>query len=358
MQQFNKKLIYLLSLLLVVNTTISCSSDDSSISLPPTFIIENTDAVSFKLGETKEFKTTSENIKNIEVDNLKGWTVNVTEDMIIITAPKQREIDNQYSGLITLKAYPVDQTKQPIITKIEVKVIHTISFEDVDKDYLAGPTSYGLNLYAHYNGTNPSKYMGYTDAATGLVFNMTTTGYGFASGGIAISQWNDKESQGYTNQASVYFGDHNKQNGGNNNSSTFAVAFTSTRDNSGAFMSFENQEEHIIEQAYFTNNTYAVLSMTNGDGFAKKHTYERKDWFKLIVIGIDKEGKETGQVEVILSDFRTSEAPGITKQWVKTDLTPLGKVNKIRFKMAGSDGDAYWLNTPAYFCMDDLTINL
>ncbi|MCC9043360.1 DUF4465 domain-containing protein [Myroides sp. M-43] len=241
---------------------------------------------------------------------------------------------------------------------VKVTPTHTITFEDVERDFLAGPTSYGENLYPHYDGSTPAKYTGYVDKVTGLTFNMTTSGYGFASGGIAISQWNNKEEAGYTNQSSVYYGDHDKKNGGNNNSSTFAVAFTSTSNNSGAFMSFSEGTEHTFDHAYFTNNTYAVLSMTNGDGFAKAHTYERKDWFKLIVVGMDKDGKQTGEVEVMLSDFRQADAPGIVKQWVKADLKPLGKVNKVYFKMASSDGDSYWMNTPAYFCMDDLTINL
>lgn len=354
MQHLNQRLIYLFTLLLTMSFAVSCSNDDSA----PTFTVDNLTPVTFNAGEEKKILIASNNIQKIETESLKGWTVQVTNDAAIITAPKQYEVGNQYNGVITLKAYPVDQAQQPIITKIEVKVTHTISFENIDKNYFAGPTSYGMNLYPHYNGTNPSKYMGYQDPYTGLKLNMTTTGYGFASGGIAISQWNNKEDQGYTNQASVYFGDHNKQNGGNNNSSTFAVSFTSSRENSGAFMTFDNKEEHIIEQAYFTNNTYAVLSMTNGDGFAKKHTYERKDWFKLIVVGIDKDGKKTGEVEIYLSDFRTPQSPGIIKEWVKTDLTSLGKVNKVYFKMASSDGDGYWMNTPAYFCMDDVTISL
>lgn len=358
MKHLNQKLNYLFSLLLLVALSFSCSSDDDVKVTPPTFTVDTPALVTFKVGESKNFASLNTNVKNIEVTNLPGWTVEINKTDIVITAPKQHEKNNIYTGQITLKAIPEDQTQQAITVNIDVNVVHTITFEDVAKDFLAGPTSYGDNLYPHYSGSTPPKYTGYVDKATGLTFNMTTTGYGFASGGIAISQWNNKEKAGHTNQASVYSGDHNQNNGGNNNSSTFAFAFAPTFGNSGAFMQFDKEEEHIIDHAYFTNNTYAVLSMMNGDGFAKAHTYEKKSWFKLAVIGIDKDGKETGSVEVSLSDFTQPTSPGILKKWVKADLKSLGKVNKVIFKMSSSDGEGSWMNTPAYFCIDDLTINL
>lgn len=188
---------------------------------------------------------------------------------------------------------------------------------------------------------------------------MTTDGNGFASGGIALSQWNDMTTAGYKNQCSVFFGDNNKKNGGYNNSSTFAVGYASFwGEEIASFMQFEDNAEKVFESAYFTNNTYAVLSMETGDQFAKKFSYEDKDWFKLIIIGYDKDGKETKTIEHYMADFRTADAKGISKTWEKVDLTELGKVNKVVFKMDSSDSGQWGLNTPVYFCMDEITINL
>ncbi|MHC5362223.1 DUF4465 domain-containing protein [Myroides sp. LJL110] len=66
--------------------------------------------------------------------------------------------------------------------------------------------------------------------------------------------------------------------------------------------------------------------------------------------------KSENTVECYLSDFRQKDSMGILNHWVKTDLSLLGKVNKIAFQMQSSDGSGYWMNTPAYFCMDDITI--
>lgn len=67
-----------------------------------------------------------------------------------------------------------------------------------------------------------------------------------------------------------FYGDDNQKNGGNNGSATFAVSYATSYGTSGAYMYFQTEgAEYEIDHAYITNNTYAVLSMTNGDGFGK-----------------------------------------------------------------------------------------
>lgn len=96
--------------------------------------------------------------------------------------------------------------------------------------------------------------------------------------------------------------------------------------------------------------------MTNGDGFGKKFSYEDKDWFKLTIQGVNTAGTITGEVEFYLADFRTQDAAGILTEWKRVDLTPLGKVHRLNFNMTSSDGEGMWINTPTYFCMDDIAI--
>jgi hypothetical protein len=118
----------------------------------------------------------------------------------------------------------------------------------------------------------------------------------------------------------------------------------------------DNTKSCIFDHFYVTNNTYAVLSMTYGDGFAEAHNYENGHWFKLIIEGIDKSGNSTGTVDFYLSDFRTP-ASGIVTEWTLVDLTPLGEVTAIRFDLQGSDDNGYGVATPVYFCFDNLAIN-
>lgn len=325
-------------------------SDDDPVYEDPTVGLDTESSEVFFYGETKNFDMTfGGDYVSTAVEAPAGWTAVIEEGVLKVTAPAVTASTKEGAGEVTVTA--TGHNDIAATASFDVKALYQITFENVDESYLAGPTSYGMNLY---NG----EYTGYTDAASGLKFNTTVGGYGFASGGIAISQWNDKSTAGYGNQCSVYYGTENQKDGGADNSKTFAVAFHSFWGESGAFMSFDGTKECVIDHLYYTNNTYAVLSMQQGDGFARKLTYENKDWFKLTFIGENAAGEKTGEVEVYLADFRTADAGGILTEWTKVDLTALGKVNKIRFSMESTDGSQYGMNTPAYFCMDNIAIEL
>jgi hypothetical protein len=245
--------------------------------------------------------------------------------------------------------------------------LYVIDFEDPRvAGYLAGPTAYGENLYSGYSGTNPDRYHGYDDIATGLymmINDPSETGEpDFWSGGIAISQWNDMETGDYTNQCSVYYRDDATRKGGYNGSNTFAVA-TGYNDPTGwagcSSVSFLNgkkgtDRECVFDHFYVTNSAYAALTMKNGAPPARAFT--DGDYFKLIIEGIDKSGTTTGTVEFYLADFRTPASPGIIAEWTRVDLSPLGRVATLKFDLQSRDVGDYGMNTPAYFCFDNLAI--
>ena len=232
-------------------------------------------------------------------------------------------------------------------------------FEDVGEQYLAGPTSYGENLYSDFG---EGQYIGYVDAVTGLKFMIIEDDpYGmgmsreFWNGGIAISRWNDMETEGFINQCSVFYKDDVTGFGGYDGSQTFAV------NNGNGEITFDDGiTECRFEYFWVANSAYTALSMMNGDGFgAKKFTREDEDWLALTINAYDKNDNPTGApVKFYLADFRTDNSPGIVTQWTKVDLTPLGnKVHTIRFDMESSDNSFGWMNTPAYFCFDNLAIS-
>lgn len=110
-----------------------------------------------------------------------------------------------------------------------------------------------------------------------------------------------------------------------------------------------------ISGMYVTNNTYAVSSMTNGDGYAKK--FAADDWFKLTITGyrFDEEMQEVAgeSVDFYLADFRDGKSIILT-DWVWCDLTSLGEVDAISFSLSSTDNGTYGMNTPGYFCFDNL----
>ena len=216
------------------------------------------------------------------------------------------------------------------------------TFEDVPSNYLAGPTSEGANTYEAYTG--------YHDPLTDIRFDSEGGDYGgtkYWSSGIAISKWTDKVTEGYINQCSVY------SDGGHSGSDVFGVSYGSTS------VYFNTTDaEYVIEEIWVVNSTYAALSMTNGDSFgAKIFSYADGDWFKLTIKGYKSNSTiETGTVEFYLADFRTATSPGIITNWSKVDLTSLGKVHSIKFELSSSDVSAWGMNTPDYFCIDDIVV--
>ena len=242
--------------------------------------------------------------------------------------------------------------------EITITVYYLIDFEDVDEQYLAGPSAYGENLYSDFG---EGQYIGYVDPS-GLkmeIIEADPWGMGFMSrefwnGGIAISQWNDMTVGDFTNQCSVFYQDAATGYGGYNGSKTFAV------NNGSGEISFEDGvTECTFYYFWVANSAYAALSMMHGDGFGAKK-FEAGDWFKLTVTAFNKSGTATGvPVEFYLADFRTATSTGIVTEWTKVDLTPLGNnVHTIKFNLESSDTGEWGMNTPGYFCFDNLAISL
>lgn len=114
---------------------------------------------------------------------------------------------------------------------------------------------------------------------------------------------------------------------------------------------------------YVTNSTFAYNSMRDGDAFAKKFggaTGNDADWFKLTIKGYKHRGTQVtaaGSMEFYLADFRfaNNAQDYMLKDWAKVDLTTVGG-DSLAFSLSSSDTGAFGMNTPAYFCMDNLMI--
>ena len=117
-------------------------------------------------------------------------------------------------------------------------------------------------------------------------------------------------------------------------------------------------EPNIYARSFFpqsikvTNTTYAYYTMLHGNAYAKK--FEQGDWFKLTISARTVDGG-TRSVEFYLANCQgADESKWIVKDWTEIDLTPLGEVLNLTFRVASSDTGAYGMNTPAYFAIDDL----
>ncbi|HBL77449.1 MAG: hypothetical protein A2W90_21225 [Bacteroidetes bacterium GWF2_42_66] len=165
--------------------------------------------------------------------------------------------------------------------------------------------------------------------------------------GFACSNITDNRTKGWGNQYSAITGY------GCKGSANYAVAYVV------GFSSAEFETAQIIRGLYITNATYAYWSMKEGDDFTKKFggvSGTDPDYFKVIVDGIDASGKKTAGVEFYLADFRFGDPlkDYIIKDWTWLDLSSLGVVKSVNFKLESSDVGMWGMNTPAYFCVDDV----
>ena len=204
-----------------------------------------------------------------------------------------------------------------------------INFEDVvigASQYYNGADEAGLFTSSDYS------FMNYYDTTY-------ASWYGFAASattGADYAGWGT---------ASAY----NSCVGGGMESKQFAVGYYSeynyTADGQGPAIYAEKAFKP--EYMYVTNAAYAYISMLNGDAYAKK--FDENDYLLLKIIGRTADDKETGHV-----DFYLAKDGKIVNEWTKVDLTPLGAVDHIDFSMDSSDKGVYGINTPTYFCIDNM----
>ncbi|MGI9192121.1 MAG: DUF4465 domain-containing protein [Chitinophagaceae bacterium] len=113
---------------------------------------------------------------------------------------------------------------------------------------------------------------------------------------------------------------------------------------------------------FITNTTIAYRSMQNGDGFAKKFggpTGNDPDFFKITFRGWVNGNPSNGTpVDFYLADFRDTNNANdyIVKDWKLCSLMPLGMIDSISYSLSSSDTSAFGINTPTYFCLDQLAL--
>lgn len=167
--------------------------------------------------------------------------------------------------------------------------------------------------------------------------------------GFSVSNMQDSTTAGWSNQFSAITAS------GVNDSENYAVVYSSGE----LALQFDNPVS--LSGFYVTNATYAYLAMKNGDDYSKKFGGPEgtdPDYFKLVVSGTDINDEISGTIDFYMADF-TSDADSadyILKTWEWVDLSSLGVVKNIQFKLESSDVGDWGMNTPAYFCIDNFTV--
>ncbi len=168
--------------------------------------------------------------------------------------------------------------------------------------------------------------------------------------GFAVSNMKDTTTAGYENQCSAIVA------GGADSSENFAVVYCPQE----LKLPFDIPVK--VEGFYITNSVYTYLSMRDGDNFTKKFggpDGTEPDYFLLMVSGTDAEGNSTDTVKFYLADYQSedSENDYIIDDWQWLDLKSLGVVSELNFSVESTDMGDWGMNTPAYFCIDNLRVS-
>jgi len=120
-------------------------------------------------------------------------------------------------------------------------------------------------------------------------------------------------------------------------------------------------------QFYVSTSTYAAQSMLNGDTFGKVFGdsldaagtvdgTNGEDWFKLTVYGYYLETLLDSQ-EVYLADYRfaNDSLDYISDTWQLVQMSPGSFLDSLHFVLSSSDVGSFGMNTPSFFCIDDIS---
>lgn len=166
--------------------------------------------------------------------------------------------------------------------------------------------------------------------------------------GFAYSSKHDYLTAGYGNMYSCYAANET------NMKNTFALAYQGM---SAVKIDFNKLVTNVKFKV--TNSTYAYISMLKGDSYSKKFggtSGNDQDWFLLKVTALNAENTPIGTADIYLADFRFSDNTKdyITNAWSPIDLSSLGEIKSLKFELSSSDNGTWGMNTPAFFCLDNL----
>lgn len=205
-----------------------------------------------------------------------------------------------------------------------------------------------VELDSFWNGVDQSG--GFTSGDAFFPNVYSTDFGGFWAGGWAISSRLDSVDANFTNLYGA------KPRVGEGGSLQYAVG------QQNAIIELQGEAAgRLIEGIHITNTTYAHGIMRDGDpnGFATifgGDSGDEPDFFKLTIQAYEGGILKSDSVEFYLADYRFEDnsLDYIVDTWEFVDLTPLGNVDSLLFQLSSSDAGVNGINTPAFFCIDNL----
>lgn len=174
--------------------------------------------------------------------------------------------------------------------------------------------------------------------------NIWNSGWSYWKSGWIYSNTTDTTTSGFANLSS------SKAGSGYMESENYVIG------KSGSYITYDVPRDFT---AFISNSTYAANSMRDGDSFAKKFTNADQDFLKLHFYGY-LNGSLIDSSMLYLADFTHSDStldyivnvtPGFDWQYIEI---PSNNVDSVVFKLESSDVGSFGMNTPDFFCMDNV----
>lgn len=177
-----------------------------------------------------------------------------------------------------------------------------------------------------------------------------------------LSSYNSKDNKafgGYLHDLYVHHPTHADAStgGGNNGSNRFVVNYGYSEaahpeygDNRPTFK-FSDNVARTVESCYINSTCYFLNVVANGNSLSPA-LGEGEDVI-LHATGYDAGDNATGTVTMT---FATKDH--LITQWTKWDLSALGKIVKLRINMTSGTDNGYGFSLPAYYAIDDITVNM
>ncbi len=139
-------------------------------------------------------------------------------------------------------------------------------------------------------------------------------------------------------------------------SPTYGVAFVDSYVGATYLTVTNRPEGDKIDGMWLTNSAWVMDCIRNGDGLSSvPGGFQKDDYYKVTISGL-RNASVVGSVDFYLADFRPEleQDRYALDSWQWVDLSSLGEVNKLWFKVESTKKNSFGITTPLYFCLDNV----
>lgn len=337
-------------------------SDGTQIKLPMQqqmeLVISKQNGI-FVYGETQTFTITAKGIEKMTWTKPDGWKVSMEGMTLTVTAPVKANDYADSNGNIALIGMAGNYS---CIAELKVSVAdkhtYTITFDGDDW------TKWVLSNYApkKYSTTqvgSPDDYA-WLDETTQLksgrpIGFLNGWGYPWFVSSYNSNSLDQKKYANYMHDLYLYNpnGTENSTKGGGRNGSdnfltTFGyLDFDFPYGDGRPILEFADKQARTVKSIYVNSTCYFYSVAMGGNelspALSKDVTY--------YATGFDASGTE---IKTITTIFATVDH--VTNSWTKWDLSELGPIVSLRLNQAGGADNGYGYSLPAYYAIDDITV--